>query len=789
MTHSVELEFGGHTLTIETGKLAKQANGSVVVKCGDTMVLGTATMGSLPKQGIDFFPLTCDYEERKSAVGKITGGFVKRGGRPSEKAVLTSRLMDRPLRPLFPKGMRNEVQVIAMTLSMELECPADVLAMVAGSAALTISNIPFYGPIGAVRIGQIDGEFILNPSVEQQAVSELDLVVAGTKDAVTMLEGGANQLPEQVVFDAIQFAYKHIIKLCEAQEELAAKVGVVKTEVPVHVVDEELLQAVRTAASADVAEALCDPDKASRENSTRELVMDIVERMADQFPEREVEIAEAAGKVIKEEFRKLILDRGVRVDGRKPDQIRDIWCEVGLLPRVHGSAVFTRGQTQALTTVTLGSLDEAQIVDSMEEDSEKRYMHFYNFLPFSTGETRPMRGAGRREVGHGALAERALRYVIPDKDAFPYTMLLMSEILESNGSSSMASVCGSTLALMDAGVQIKSPVAGIAMGLVTDDSRYVVLSDIMGAEDFNGDMDFKVAGTETGLTAIQMDTKIGGIPNEVLTEAIERAKQGRLHILGIMNATLAEPKSALSDYAPRVFVIEINPEKIGDIIGPGGKIIKKIEAETGAKLAIEQDGHVYITSSDAAGGERARKIVEDITKEVVVGEIYQGKVTRVESYGAFVEILPNRDGMVHVSEMDVARGTRVEDLFKIGDEVLVKVVPGDDNKIRLSMKGLTQKPRTGETDEQFQARMAAAQTPRPEGDRGDRGDRGGRGGYGGRGGDRGGDRGGRGGGGGDYGRQSRGDRDRGADKGPDKGPDQGPDKGSDEVQAYFRPKR
>lgn len=763
MTNKIEFELGGRTLTIESGRLAKQANGSVLVRCGDTVVLATATMSDLPKEGIDFFPLTCDYEERKSAVGKIPGGFIKRGGRPSEKAVLTSRLIDRPLRPLFPNGMRNEVQVISIPFSMEPEFPADMLAMVAASAALTVSNIPFLGPVGAVRVGRIDGKFILNPSLEQQAVSDLDLVVAGTRDAVTMLEGGVNQLPEQVVLEAIDFAYEAIKQLCSAQEELAQKIGTVKAEVPLHVVDAEILEAVRTAAGSDIVRAIQDPDKASRESGITEVKLDVVERLAEQFPERELELAEAAEKVVKEAVRKLILDQGVRPDGRKPEQIRDIWCEVGLLPRVHGSGIFTRGQTQVLTSVTLGSLDDAQKIDNLEEDGEKRYMHFYNFLPFSVGETRFLRAPGRREVGHGALAERALSYVIPPQEDFPYTLLLTSDVLESNGSSSMASVCGSTLALMDAGVKLAAPVAGIAMGLITDGAgRHIILNDIQGMEDFTGDMDFKVAGSAEGITAIQMDTKIGGISNEIVRETLDRARAGRLHILDIMLQTIAEPRAVMSEYAPRVFVIEIHPDKIGDIIGPGGKIIKKIEADTGAKLDIQQDGHVYITSTDAAGGERALKIVEDITRDVTVGETYLGRVTRTENYGAFVEILPGREGMVHISEMATGRVARVEDVVRVGDEVFVKVVPGDEGKIRLSMKGLTQKPRAGETEEELEARMAAAQAPRPEGERGGGGrDRGGR----------------------DRGREDRGrgrgdhDREREGQKGPD------------EVRAHFRPKR
>lgn len=766
MTNKIEFELGGRTVAIETGKLAKQANGSVIVSCGDTVVLAAATMSDLPREGTDFFPLTCDYEERKSAVGKIPGGFVKRGGRPSEKAVLTSRLIDRPLRPLFPAGMRNEVQVIAIPLSMEPDSPADMLAMLASSAALMVSDIPFMGPIGAVRVGRIEGQFVLNPSLEQQNASDLDLIVAGTKDTVTMLEGGADQLAEDVVFEAINFAFDAIKTMCEVQEKLASEIGVVKTEVPLHEVDPEILKAVRDTASKDISQAIQDPDKASRESGINEVKLDVVEKLAEQFPERELEIAEAAEKVVKEEIRKLVIEKGIRPDGRKPEQIRDIWCEVGILPRVHGSGVFTRGQTQVLTTVTLGSLDDAQIIDTLEEDGEKRYMHFYNFLPFSTGETRPLRAPGRREIGHGALAERALRYVIPEQDKFPYTLLLTSDVLESNGSSSMASVCGSTLALMDAGVQILSPVAGIAMGLMTDDTgRHVILSDIQGMEDFTGDMDFKVAGSRDGITAIQMDTKIGGLSMEVVKETLGRAREGRLHILDKMLETISEPRTSLSPYAPRVFVIEIHPDKIGDIIGPGGKIIKKIEADTGAKLDIQQDGHVFITSVDAAGGEKALKIVEDITRDVTVGETYVGKVTRVESYGAFVEILPGREGMVHISEMSTGRIGRAEDVVRIGDEVLVKVVPGEENKIRLSMKGLTQKPRPGETEEEMAARMAAAQAPRAGGDRPERGR------------------------GPERGRRPERGKDIGREHGRDKGRDDKEDGGSGEIRAYFRPKR
>lgn len=687
MSNKIELSVGSRTLSIETGKVARQAGGSVLVTSGDTVVLATATLSDQIRENIDFFPLTCDYEERKYAVGKIPGGFVKRGGRPSEKAILTSRLIDRPLRPLFPSGMRNDVQVIAMPLSYDPENPADVLAMVGASAALTISDVPFGGPIGAVRVARIDGEFIINPSLEQQEASELDLVVAGTSKSVSMIEAGAKFVAEDVIMDAIEFAHEAIKELCRAQEELAGKAGKPKREVILHEIDETLLDTVRSRFSEEIEAAVVNPDKASRESAIQELKLDIVERLAEDFPDREVEVAEAAEKVIKERIRKLILDEKKRPDGRKPDEIRQISSEVGLLPRVHGSGLFTRGQTQVLTTLTLGSLDDAQIVDTLEEDGEKRYMHFYNFPPYSVGETRQLRGPGRRDIGHGALAERALRPVIPAQEEFPYTLLLQSEVLESNGSSSMASVCGSTLALMDAGVRISAPVAGIAMGLITDGDRYELLTDIQGMEDFSGDMDFKSAGTREGITALQLDTKIEGVPMEVLRRGLAQAREARLHILDKMQAAIAEPRDNLSKYAPRVFIVLIHPDKIGDIIGPGGKIIKKIEAETGASLDIEQDGHVYITSVDAEGGERAKKWVEDLTKEARVGETYVGKVTRVERYGAFVEIIPGKDGLVHISEMGPGRTERTEDVVRLGDEVMVKVIGIDEEgKVRLTMK-------------------------------------------------------------------------------------------------------
>ena len=691
MIHQVELELDGLTLKIETGRIAKQADGAVLVSIGDTVVFGAATMSDTTRDGIDFFPLVCDYEERQYAVGKIPGGFIKRGGRPSEKAILTSRLIDRPLRPLFPDGMRNEVQVIVYPLSVQMTNPPDVFAMIAASAALTISRIPFNGPIGAVRVARVDGQMVFNPSQEQMETADMKVIVAGTRDAVTTVDAEADQVDESVVLEAIKLGHEYYKKIIDLQLELAAKVGREKTEPKVHKIDPELLAAVRAQSGSEIADAIQQPDKATREAGISILKAEIVQRMAPNFPEREAELGETVEKVVKEEIRKLILDKGVRPDGRKPDEIRKITCETGILPRVHGTGLFTRGQTQVLTSVTLGSIEDAQRIDTLEEEGVKRYMHFYNFPPFSVGETRPLRGPGRREIGHGALAEKALAPVIPPQSEFPYALLLTSDVFESNGSTSMASTCGSTLALMDAGVKIKAPVAGIAMGLMTDGTRYVVLSDIQGMEDFSGDMDFKVAGSANGVTAIQMDTKTQGIPPEILCEAIAQAKTGRMFILNKMLEAISEPKTEMSAYAPRVLVIEINPEKIGEVIGPGGKVIKKIEAETGASLSIEQDGHIYITATDKEGGERALKMVEDITREVKIGEAYLGRVTKTTPFGAFVEILPGREGLVHISQLSDRRVERVEDVVRVGDEIAVKVNEfTPQGKINLTTKGCTQ---------------------------------------------------------------------------------------------------
>ena len=727
MEHSVELELGGKKLRVETGRVARQANGAVLLHIGETVILATATMSKAAREGCDFFPLTCDYEERKYAVGKIPGGFVKRGGRPSERAILTSRLIDRPVRPLFPDGMRNDVQVIAMPVSVDLEVVPDVMAVTAAAFALAVSDIPFQGPMAAVRVTRVEGELIVNPSYEQTQAGDIDLVVAGTREAVNMLECEAKQIPEDDIAAAIEFGHEHIKLLCDAQDELAGKVGVTKSEPIVVLPDPEVMERIKKDFLAEISGAIVDPDKAARESALDDLKDGIVEKLAGDYPEREAEVAEAADKIIKKEVRRLIVEEGKRPDGRGVTDIRQLTSEVGLLPRVHGSGMFTRGQTQVLTALTLGSVDDAQIVDGIEEDTTKRYMHYYNFPPYSVGEVRPMRGPGRREVGHGALAEKALRPVIPEEAAFPYAILMTSEVLESNGSTSMASTCASTLALMDAGVPIAAPVGGIAMGLMTGEGSYKILTDIQGMEDFSGDMDFKVAGTREGITAIQLDTKIRGLSREQVRETIAQAKAARDTVLDSIESAIAEPREKLSQYAPRVIIVEIHPDKIGEVIGPGGRVIKKIEADTGAKLTIEQDGRVFITCADAEGGERAAKIVQDLTREVRIGETFVGTVARTTNFGAFVELLPGKDGLLRIQEMSETRIGRTEDVLNVGDEVLVKVEEIDDmGRINLSRRGLV----AAGLAEPLEVKPGGGPPPEDRGDRGDRGGRGGRGGGG-----------------------------------------------------------
>ena len=766
MINSVERELAGRTLRIETGKVAKQAGGAVWLYSGDTIVQAVATMSKETRAGIDFFPLTCDYEERKYTVGKIPGGFVKRGGRPSEKAVLTSRLIDRPLRPLFPDGMRNDVQVIAMPLSVDLECLPDTWAMVAASAALTISDVPWEGPIGAVRMGRINGELIVNPSLAQINESDLELIVAGTHKAIIMVEAGSNFVTETDMLAAMDAAHEVIKQQCELQLELKALCGKEKNSFEAQLPSAEILAAIQEKMGAEIRATIQNPDKAARESAIDDLKKAIVARLLPDFPEKKNEITEAADKAVKKAIRYLIIEDKVRPDGRKLDEVRAISCEVGLLPRVHGTGLFTRGQTQVLTALTLGAMTDAQVVDNLEVDEKKRYMHYYNFPPYSVGEVRQMRGPGRREIGHGALAERALVPVLPEVADFPYAMLLQSEVLESNGSTSMASVCGSTLALMDAGVKIKAPVAGIAMGLMTLGDQFAVLTDIQGMEDFSGDMDFKVAGTTEGITAIQMDTKIQGIPREVMVHALEQARQARLHILGKIVEALEGPRGTLSKFAPSIFSIEINPEKIGAVIGPGGKMIKQITADTGAQIDIQQDGKIYIAAVDQEAGRRAADIILGMVGDVEVGTLYTGKVTRVIGMGAFVEILPGREGLVHVSHLADPPVRRPDDACKVGDELQVRVIEVDgQGRINLSAINL---------DKPFDAGMSRWPDD-------------GRGGGGGR--DRGGDRGGRGGFGGDRGGRGGFDRDRGPR--PDAPPAaEAPAEEEDETpRARFRPRR
>ncbi|KUO71192.1 MAG: polyribonucleotide nucleotidyltransferase [Clostridia bacterium BRH_c25] len=682
-----ELELGGRKLSIETGRIAQLADAAVLVRYGDTVVLVTACASAQPKQGIDFFPLSVDYEERLYAVGKIPGGFIKREGRPTEKAILSARLIDRPIRPLFPHGYRNDVQVIATVMSVDQDNLPEIAAMVGSSAALSISSIPFEGPTGSVLVGRVDGKLIVNPNNEDREKSDLHLVVSGTKDAVMMVEAGAKEIPEDVMLEAIMFAHENIKKIVAFIEEIVAKVGKEKKEYVLFKVDSEIENAIREYATQKTLDAIRTPDKLERQEKMDAVKEETYEHFAEIYPEKEKEIGEVLYDIIKEQVRKLITEEGIRPDDRKLDEIRPISSEVGILPRVHGSGLFTRGQTQVLTIATLGALGDVQILDGLTEEETKRYMHHYNFPPYSVGETRFMRGPGRREIGHGALAERALEPMIPSEEEFPYTIRLVSEVVSSNGSTSQGSVCGSTLALMDAGVPIKAPVAGVAMGLMKEKGNVAILTDIQGMEDFLGDMDFKVAGTSKGITAIQMDIKIAGIDRPILEKALEQARVGRLYILDRMLTVISTPRKELSQYAPKIITTRIDPDKIRDIIGPGGKTINKIIAETGVKIDIEDDGRVFIAATNQAAGDKALKIIENLVKEVKEGEIYLGKVVRLMTFGAFVEILPGKEGLVHISKLDTKRVEKVEDVVSVGDEILVKVTEIDkQGRINLSRK-------------------------------------------------------------------------------------------------------
>ncbi len=693
-------EINGKPFTVEIGELAKQANGACMVHYGDTAVLATATASKEPKD-LPFFPLTVNYEERLYAVGKIPGGFIKREGRPSDKAILSSRLIDRPIRPLFPEGFRNEVQVISTVMSVDQDCSAEIAAMIGSSVALCVSDIPFDGPIAGVNIGLVDGEFVINPDVEQQEVSELDLTVAGTKDAINMVEAGANEVPEEVILDAMLFAHKEIVRLVQFQEKIIAEVGKEKSEITVFETDEAVKQEAKEKFEQKLIDAIQVKEKHAREEAieaVKEEALTYFEEKAEAEEDEELLThAEAAmDEMLKDEVRRLITEEKIRPDGRKPNEIRPLASRVGLLPRTHGSGLFTRGQTQALSVCTLGALGDVQILDGLELEESKRFMHHYNFPQFSVGETGPIRGPGRREIGHGALGEKALERVIPPEKEFPYTIRLVSEVLESNGSSSQASICASTLALMDAGVPISAPVAGIAMGLVKDGDDYSILTDIQGLEDALGDMDFKVAGTEKGITALQMDIKIEGLSEDILKEALQEAKKARKVILDSMLEVIDKPRPELSPYAPKIITLTIDPEKIRDVIGPSGKQINQIIDETGVKIDIEQDGSVFISSTDEVMNERAKEIIENLVREVEVGEIYLGTVKRIEKFGAFVEIFPGKDGLVHISQLQNKRTNRVEDVVSVGDQIMVKVREIDDQgRVNLSRRDVLPEQREG----------------------------------------------------------------------------------------------
>ena len=671
------VEVAGRRLSIETGRVAEQANGAVVLRQGDSVVLSTAVMSKEPREGIDFFPLTCDYEERLYAAGKIPGAFMRREGRPSEAAILASRLTDRPLRPLFPDGFRLDVQVVSTVLSVDQENDPTILSINGASTALVISDIPFQGPVGAVRMGYLDGRVVVNPPMSRIEESELDLVVAGTADAILMVEAGAKGVTEQVVLDALEMAHEAIKQLCAAQNELRMDIGLPKAEWIPPVYPPEAVEIVSEYLALRLDQVAFSPDKTAREAGVSELRKQTIAELGERFPDHIEIFGRLFDKKLKDRVRERIVEEGVRPDGRGLKDVRQITVEVGVLPRTHGSGLFTRGQTQALTIATLGSMSDQQKLDGLSPDEFKRYMHHYNFPPFSVGETRPLRGPGRREIGHGALAERALLAVVPPVEEWPYTMRLVSEILSSNGSTSMASVCGSTLALMDAGVPIKAPVAGIAMGLVTREGKFAVLTDIQGVEDALGDMDFKVAGTKDGITALQMDIKIKGLTHEILAHALEQAREARLFVLDKMLAVLPQPRSEMSSFAPRITTILINPDKIRDIIGPGGKMIRKITEETGAQIDVEDDGRVFISAVDQEGGKRAIDWIKGLTDEVEIGKIYKGKVVRIMPFGAFVEVLPNQDGLVHVSKLTDHRVERVEEVCNVGDEIVVKAVEID----------------------------------------------------------------------------------------------------------------
>ena len=697
--HTFRTALGGRLLQLEIGKVCEQANGQVTVRYGDTVVNCTATASKQPRQDIDFFPLSCDYEEKMYAVGKIPGGYIKREGRPGEHGILTSRLMDRPLRPLFPKGFRNDVSVVAVAMSVDHDCSPEVAAMIGSSVALATSDIPWDGPTGSVKVGRVDGELIINPTYEQRMKSDIDLTVAGTKEAIMMVEAGANEVSESDMLDAIMFAHEEIKQLCVFIEEIANEVGKEKMEYVVFKADDDVDEAVRAYATDKMVEAIKTFDKLERLENMEKVEAETHEHFTEIFEDRDKEVDEVLYAIKKEQVRSMILDEGVRPDNRKLNEIRPLFSETGFLPRAHGTGLFKRGQTQVLSIVTLAPLSEAQDLDSIDIDrTTKRYMHQYNFPGYSTGEPKPPRSPGRREIGHGALAERALLPVIPSEEEFPYAIRVVSEVLSSNGSSSMGSTCGSCLALMDAGVPIKKPVSGIAMGLIErveedGSSRYAILSDIQGMEDFLGDMDFKVTGTPDGITAIQMDIKVHGLSREILEQALEQARIGRAHILENMLEEIAEPRAELSPYAPRCISMRVHPDKVRLVIGPGGKNVNKIVEETGCKVDISDDdvGLISIYSSDEASATKAKSMIEYLTADVEVGKTYEGEVKRIMNFGAFIEILPGKEGLLHISKIANHRVDKVEDVMNIGDKVVVKVTEIDNqNRINLSRKELVE---------------------------------------------------------------------------------------------------
>ena len=718
MFKSYSMELGGRTLTLEFGKYAEQASGATFIRYGDTALLVTATVASTPRPGIDFFPLSVDFEEKLYSVGHIPGSWNRREGRPGEKAILTSRLIDRPLRPLFPKGMRHDVSVVATVMSCDQNNIPDIPAMIGASAAIATSQIPWAGPIGAVNVGYVDGEYIINPNIEQREKSSLNLTVAGTSEAVLMVEAGAKEVSEEVMLSGILFAHEEIKKIVAFLNGIVAEIGKPKQEFPLVLPGEDVKAAVREYAYDKVQWMFETFDRSERNAREEQVKADVAEHFAEQFEGRETEVGDALYAIQKEIMRRHIIDQGLRPDGRKLTEVRPIWCETGVLPRAHGSGVFTRGQTQVMTVATLAPVSEKQILDGIGVEDSKRYMHHYNFPGYSTGEAKPQRSPGRREIGHGALAERALEPMIPSVDEFPYCLRLVSEVMSSNGSTSQASVCGSTLALMDAGVPIKRPVAGVAMGLIKDTEntgKVAVLTDIQGLEDFLGDMDFKVAGTSQGITAIQMDIKINGIDEAILRQALAQAYDGRMHILGKMLEVLPAPREHLSPYAPKIVQFRINPEKIGEVVGPRGKMINKIIEETGVKIDIEDDGSVYIATNDEEAAKKAKSIIEGIAKDLQVGDVFTGKVARIMSFGAFVEYAPGKDGMIHISKLANGRVDKVEDVVKIGDTLECRVAEIDSqgriNLVRNDIK----------YDDES---MPVRRPPRRDGDRGDRGGRG-----------------------------------------------------------------